>query len=82
MEIFSKEFQLGPIYIELSVQETDECTVIFTAKDSNSSEILWRTYLIDEKGKPKVYRSVDEAFLDAQTRLKIYNPNGKSHIEV
>lgn len=81
MDIFLKEVRVGQISIELSIQETEGCTVIFTVKNVNN-EILWKTHLLGEDGKPKVYRSVDEAFLDAQFRLKIYNHDGKPSIQV
>ena len=72
MDIFLKEFQVGQIRIELSVQEEGECKVMFTAKDADN-EILWKTPIMDSEGNVKVYPTVEEAFADAQKRLKIYS---------
>ena len=70
MDIFLREIQLGKIRIELSVQEKDGCTVIFTAKDSDDA-ILWKSAVTDENGKIIVYPTVEDAFNDAENRLKV-----------
>ena len=70
MDIFLREIQLDKIRIELSVQEKDGCTVILTAKDSENS-ILWKSAVTDENGKIIVYPTVEDAFIDAETRLKV-----------
>ena len=72
MEIFSKDIQMGVIKIELTVQESEGCTVIFTAKDDMDG-VIWRVPLKDSDGKIKVYPTAADAFLDAERKLRIYN---------
>jgi hypothetical protein len=73
MEIYSKEIQLGTLKIELSVQESKgNCSAMFTAKDSRN-EIMWKTPITNADGEIKIYPSVEDAFYDAEQKLKLYS---------
>jgi hypothetical protein len=69
MEVFSKEFQIGNLKIELSVEESHGCSkVIFTARDEEDRRI-WRTPIMDLNGDIKMYNSQEEAITDAERKL-------------
>lgn len=69
MEVFSKEIQIGNLRIELSVEEERGCSkVIFTARDEEDRRV-WRTPLMDLNGDIKLYRSQEEAIIDAERKL-------------
>ena len=68
MEVFSKEFQVGNIKIELSIQDIHGTKrVVFTAKDENDRRI-WRTPILDN-GEIKTYKSEEDAMQDAEKKL-------------
>ena len=69
MDIHLKEYKVGNIRIELTVQGKDGCKMVLTAKDRNN-EILWKTYVTDDFGRTKIYPSVEEALEDADARMK------------
>jgi hypothetical protein len=69
MEVFSKEFSIGNLKIELSVEQTHGCRVIFTARDKDDRRV-WRTPLMDVNGEAKVYESCEDAVLDGQRKLQ------------
>jgi hypothetical protein len=69
MEVFSKEFPIGNLKIELSVEQTHGCRVIFTAKDKDDRRV-WRTPLMDANGEAKVYKNCEDAVLDGQRKLQ------------
>lgn len=69
MEVFSKEIRVGNLRIELSVEEEHGCSkVIFTARDEEDRRV-WRTPLMDLNGDIKLYRSQEEAIIDAERKL-------------
>jgi hypothetical protein len=84
MEVFSKEFKVGLLRIEMSVQDsfrhvvTNEAgsytlknfTVYLTAHDIDGRRI-WVTPIMDSHGQVKIYSSVEEAVLDARHKLGI-----------
>ena len=68
MEVYSKEFQVGNIKIELSIQESHGVKrVVFTAKDDQDRRI-WRTPILDN-GEIKTYDSQEDAISDAEKKL-------------
>jgi hypothetical protein len=69
MDIHLKDYTFDKMRIELTVQNTEGCKMILTAK-TFTNEILWKTYMTDEFGKAKVYPSLDEALQDADIRMK------------
>jgi hypothetical protein len=69
MEVFFKEFTIGNLKIELSVEQTHGCRVIFTAKDQDERRI-WRTPVMDDNGEEKIYETCEEAILDGQRKLQ------------
>jgi hypothetical protein len=85
MEIYSVEFDLGKMKIEVSVQNTspritfgnnfegESCDLSFnvflTAKDKEGRR-LWRTPITDHDGRPKVYTSIEDALTEATERFQ------------
>jgi hypothetical protein len=73
MEYFVEEYHVGNLIIQLSIQEQKGCRVIFTAKDVDNRRV-WKTPVMDNNGKVKVYPNQQEAILDAKKKLsKLFN---------
>jgi len=69
MDVFSKQFTIGSLTIELSVEQTHGCRVIFTAKDRDDRRV-WRTPLMDSNGEEKIYENCEDAILAGQRKLQ------------
>lgn len=85
MDVYSVEFDLGQMKIEVSIKNTSpritfsnnfsgefcdlSFNVFLTAKDQEGRR-LWRTPVMDQDGKPKVYTSIEQALAEATVRLQ------------
>jgi hypothetical protein len=68
MEVFLDIIKKGNVRIELSVNEHQGCSVIFTVTDDQDRRIL-RSSVMDN-GKVKIYSSAEEAIQDVLRMLK------------